>query len=149
MVGIQKLADLMHLTPRHVQRLAKEGMPKSARGNYDEVACLSWYAGYLQDKLKAGGAAPGEAGPVLSGRERLANAKAGREELNLAIDLKQLVTVADWEKAISDIIVPARHELLAIRPRLRPVIGVEAADRVGAEIIRSLRSLGVTQELIP
>ena len=143
MAGIQRIADSFGVTPRHVQRLATEGMPKAARGNYDEIACLRWYVKYLQDKMAAGAVGDGEG---LSGRERLANAKAEREEFNLAIDRKQLLTVADWEKATSDLIVPARHELLAIRPRLRPIIGAEAADRVGAEIVRSLRGLGEPQQ---
>lgn len=146
MVGIQKLAELMHLTPRHVQRLAKEGMPKAARGNYNEVACLSWYAEYLQEKLKGGGAGSGDGEQVLSGRERLANAKAEREEFNLAIDRKQLVTVGDWEQAMTEVITPARHELLAIEARLRPVIGAEAAAKCGDEVRRSLRNLGQPQE---
>lgn len=145
MVGVDRLADLMHLTPRHVQRLVHEGMPKAARGKFDEVACLSWYVGYLQDKLKGGGSAPGGAGPTLSGRERLANAKAEREEYSLAIDKKQLFTVADWEHATASMITPAVHELLAIEPRLRPVIGIEAAAKAGEEIKRSLRALGGEQ----
>jgi hypothetical protein len=137
----------MHLTPRHVQRLVKEGMPKASRGNYDEVACLSWYVDYLQEKLKGGGAGMGAGAPgQLTGRERLANAKAEREEYNLAIDRKQLLTVADWEHAMSSMITPAVHELLAIEPRLRPSIGAEAAAAAGAEIKRSLRSLGQPQE---
>ncbi len=145
MVGIQKLAELMNLTPRRVQQLNGEGMPKAKRGSYDELVCLAWYVKFLQDKLKAGGAAPGAAGPALSGRERLANAKADQQERANAKEARSLVAIADWERAMTELVIPARHELLAIEARLRPTLGAEAAARCGAEIQRSLRNLGATK----
>jgi phage terminase Nu1 subunit (DNA packaging protein) len=132
----------MNLTPRRVQQLANDGMPKAKRGLYEEVPCLAWYCQFLQDKLKAGGAASGAGGPALSGRERLANAKADQQERANAKEAAALVAIADWERAMTEVIIPARHELLAIEARLRPTIGAEAAARVGSEIQRSLRSLG-------
>lgn len=138
MAGIQRIADSFGVTPRRVQQLAKEGMPKSARGDYDEVACLRWYVKHLQDKMASGATRPdGE----MSGRERFDTAKAEMAELDLAAKRAQVLTVADYELAMTALINPARHELLAIEARLRPSIGAEAAARCGAEIRRSLRSL--------
>jgi hypothetical protein len=139
MAGIQRIADSFGLTPRRVQQLAKEpGFPKVARGDYDEVACLRWYVKFLQEKLSAGTT---RADGQVTGRERYDTAKAEIAELELAEKRKQILTVADYEQAMTALINPARHELLAIEARLRPTIGAEAAAKCGSEIKRSLRAL--------
>ena len=139
MAGIQRIADSFGLTPRRVQQLAKEaGFPKVARGDYDELACLRWYVKFLQEKLSAGTT---RADGQVTGRERYDTAKAEIAELELAEKRKQILTVADYEQAMTALINPARHELLAIEARLRPTIGAEAAAKCGSEIKRSLRAL--------
>ena len=144
MAGIQRIADSFGLTPRRIQQLAKEpGFPKVARGDYDELACLRWYVKFLQDKLSAGTV---RADGQVTGRERYDTAKAEMAELELAEKRKQILTVADFEHAVAAMITPAVHELLAVEPRLRSVIGSEAAARAGDEIKRSLRSLGAEQQ---
>jgi hypothetical protein len=117
-------------------------MPKAKRGIYDELECLQWYVRYLQDKLKGGGAGTGTGVLVNSAKERYDIARARREERADAKDARELVAIADWERALAEIVTPARHELLAIEARLRPILGPEAASRVGVEIKRSLRGLG-------
>ncbi len=144
MAGIQRIADSFGLTPRRIQQLAKEpGLPKVARGDYDEMACLRWYVKFLQAKMAAG--ASGASGE-LSGKERADLAKARMAELDLAERQRQIVTVADWEQATSDLIRPACRELLAIEARLRPHIGGEAAARCGAEIRRALHNITALEE---
>jgi hypothetical protein len=139
MAGIQRIADSFGLTPRRVQQLAKEpGFPKVARGDYDELACLRWYVKFLQEKLAAGTV---RADGQVTGRERYDTAKAEIAELELAEKRKQVLTVAEYEQAMTALINPARHELLAIEARLRPIIGAEAASKCGSEIKRSLRAL--------
>lgn len=139
MAGIQRIADSFGLTPRRVQQLAKEpGFPKVKRGDYDELDCLRWYVKFLQEKLAAGTT---RADGQVTGRERYDTAKAEIAELELAGKRKQILTVADYEQAMTALINPARHELLAIEARLRPTIGAEHAARCGAEIKRSLRAL--------
>ena len=139
MAGIQRIADSFGLTPRRVQQLAKEpGFPKVARGDYDETACLRWYVKFLQEKLSAGTV---RSDGQVTGRERYDTAKAEIAELELAEKRKQILTVADYEQAMTALINPARHELLAIEARLRPIIGADAAAKCGAEIKRSLRAL--------
>jgi len=139
MAGIQRIADSFGLTPRRVQQLAKEaGFPKVKRGDYDELDCLRWYVKFLQEKLSAG-TTRGDG--QITGRERYDTAKAEIAELELAEKRKQILTVADYEQAMTAIINPARHELLALEARLRPTIGPDAAGKVGAEIRRALRGL--------
>ena len=83
----------------------------------------------------------------LCGAERLALAKAELAELDLARARKETLTVADYEQAMTDLIVPARQTLLAIEARLRPVLGTENAAKVGQEIHRTLKAMGGTDGL--
>ncbi len=53
LVGVDKLAKIMKLTPRRVQQLVEEGMPKSGRGKYDPEKCLQWYVEYLKSPSAA------------------------------------------------------------------------------------------------
>ena len=138
-VSVTKLSELMNLTPRRVQQLTKEGLPKGRRGEYVLEDCLRWYIGSLQSKVASGQT---DGYGERSGRERLDLAKAEREELSLAKDRQETLTVTDFERAMADMITPARHELLALEAGLRPKIGPEHAALVGAEIKRSLRTLG-------
>lgn len=138
-VGVQRLSTELNLTPRRVQQLVPEGLPKAKRGLYDLEASMAWYIRYLQTKLSSGGGAGGE----ISGKERLDNIKAQREEILLAKDQGEAIALADFEAAMADLITPARQELLALHAKLRPIIGAEHADLVGAEIKRSLRDLSV------
>lgn len=48
MVGVNRLAKILKLTPRRVQQLVEEGMPKGARGKYDAEECFTWYVEYLK-----------------------------------------------------------------------------------------------------
>ena len=142
-VSVMRLAEVLGMTPRRVQQLVPEGMPKGARGEYALEACVQWLIKHLQSKI-ANGRPVGTTG--LSPRERLDCAKAEQEEYRLAQLRKEMVTIADYEQAMSALITPARHELLALEAKLRPKIGPEAAALVGAEIRRALRDLGGDME---
>lgn len=138
-VSVMRLSEVLGLTPRRVQQLVSEGMPKGKRGEYALEECVQWFIRSLQDKIAIGR-------PVGSGgltpKERLDCAKAEQEEYRLAQLRKEMVTVADYERAMSELITPARHELLALEAKLRPKIGPDHAELVGAEIRRALRDLG-------
>lgn len=129
------MAEIVGRTPRRIQQLVKDGMPPPVDGNYEMEACIQWIIQFLQEKAGGGSA-------NLNGRERLARAKAEREEFALARERRELVTVAEWEQAMADMVTPARRELLSLEAKLRSEIGPEAAGVVGGEIKRCLRSLG-------
>ena len=140
-VSVARLSEAMNLTPRRVQQLVPEGLPKAKRGIYVLEECLQWYIRYLQAKVTH----QQPAGPAgvdgLSGRERLDLAKAEQAEYELAAMRRETVTVADAARAWADLVTPARHELLALEAKLRPVIGPEHAGMLGEEIRRALRDL--------
>jgi phage terminase Nu1 subunit (DNA packaging protein) len=52
LVPVGKLADALNVTPRRVQQLVADGMPKAKRGRYDLTACLEWYVRFLQNAVE-------------------------------------------------------------------------------------------------
>lgn len=139
-VSVMRLAEDLNLTARRVQQLVKEGLPKGKRGEYVLEDCFRWYVRFLQSKLASG--RPDLPDGELSGRERVDLAKAVQEELKTAEMLKQTLTVAEFDRAMAELITPARAELLALEAKLRPKIGPEHAAIVGAEVKRALRAIG-------
>lgn len=142
-VSVTRLSEAMNLTPRRVQQLVSEGLPKGKRGEYVLESCLMWYIRYLQAKVTSGRP---EGGQELSGKDRLDLAKAEQAEYELAAMRKETVSITEAERAWADLVTPARHELLALEPKLRPVIGPEHAALVGSEVRRCLRDLGAVEE---
>lgn len=141
--SVTGLSEAMNLTPRRVQQLVQEGMPKGKRGEYVLEDCLKWYIRYLQAKVVSGRP---EGGEQLSGQDRLHNAKAEREEYALAADRKEMVHISEVERTWADLVTPARQELLALEPRLAPVIGADHAAIVGNEVRRCLRAIALPVE---
>lgn len=42
MVNVERVADALNVTPRRVQQLVKEGLPREKRGEYDPIKCMLW-----------------------------------------------------------------------------------------------------------
>ncbi len=51
-VTVTVLARACHITPRRVQQLVADGMPRTNRGKYDLGVCMSWYIRYLQEQVE-------------------------------------------------------------------------------------------------
>lgn len=47
-VDVETVARALNLSPRRVQQLAAEGLPRIGKGEYDLGACMAWYIKYLQ-----------------------------------------------------------------------------------------------------
>src|ERR1051325_4533894 len=54
LVGINEVALRLKLTPRRVQQLVGEGLPRAARGRYDLDKVLDWYIARLEKQLAGG-----------------------------------------------------------------------------------------------
>ena len=147
-VNVETVAKAMNVTPRRVQQLVKEGMPKgAARGEYDLGACLIWYVRYLQAALERG--AQGAAGVSAEERNRLSRAQAERAELELSARRGAVVDRGRMERAMAAVLVTVRESLLAIPDRLAAsLVGSTDEARVrqsiDLEVRNSLQSLVVT-----
>ena len=109
-VNVETVAKAMNVTPRRVQQMVKEGMPKgAARGEYDLGACLIWYVRYLQAALERG--AQGAAGVSAEERNRLSRAQAERAELELSARRGAVVDRGRMERAMAAVLVTVRFEV--------------------------------------
>lgn len=136
LVGVDKVARTLNLTPRRVQQLVQEGLPREAKGQYDLGKCTLWYIRYLQTRQAEGSIESG-----MSAKDRLVLAKAEREEYALAKERREMVTIEDYEAKMSEMITNARLNLLAIPSRIRAKHGDETAMDIETEIKRALRDL--------
>jgi len=119
-VAIEKVADALNLTPRRVQQLVKEGLPREAKGQYDPVKCLLWYVRYLQNKLKSKPVDSGDGVFTSEREERVRRLRADSEikELNLAERRKKLVAISDVERAVYELVLTTKARMQALPPRL-------------------------------
>jgi phage terminase Nu1 subunit (DNA packaging protein) len=116
-VGVDKVANALRVTPRRVQQLVGEGMPRDGRGRYDLAKCMLWYIRYLQDALSAkegGTGADTITATLRAERRRLLKAQADSAELDLSQKRGQLVPVDKFYSSMSSVIIAARQQLLAM-----------------------------------
>jgi len=78
-VTTQELAQLLCLTPRRIQQLAKEGMPKSGRASYPLKECVRFYVSYLQSLAEEYSSES-----ITAEKLRLTRAQARRAEVEAA-----------------------------------------------------------------
>ena len=109
MVNIERVANALNLTPRRVQQLVKEGLPREKRGEYDPIKCLLWYVRYLQGQISRLSPnvdlAGGEIDDERKARLRLLLADANLREIELARERGEFMTLVDVEKLMTDLIV--------------------------------------------
>jgi phage terminase Nu1 subunit (DNA packaging protein) len=93
-----EFAELLDCTSRHVQQLARLGViPKAGRGQWP-LAAVTAYIQHLRDAARAGAG-------LQNARERLAAARAGLLELDIAERRGDLMSVGDavetWDTAVA------------------------------------------------
>jgi phage terminase Nu1 subunit (DNA packaging protein) len=143
LVNVQKLAGAMNVTTRRVAQLVHEGLPREERGKYDLAKCLLWYIRYLQNALEHRGV-PTPDGEVSSMKEeRLALLRVDRElrEIELAEKRGSLVSIADVEKTLSDLVPTTKARIMGIAPRLAAeLVGESSRVMIQAKIEREIRT---------
>jgi len=143
LVNVQKLASAMNVTTRRVQQLVAEGLPREEKGKYELGKCLLWYIRYLQTALERR-AVPTPDGEVSSmTEERLALLRADRElrEIELAEKRGKLVSIADVEKTLADLVLTTKARIMAIAPRLAAdLVGESSRNMIQAKIEKEIRA---------
>jgi len=122
--NVDMIAQILSVTPRRVQQLAKEGIiprPKN-RGEYAVGPCVQGYTKYLHDLLK------GETGNLLTEKTRHTRALAEKTEMEVALLKTELVSVADVEKKWAEVLGAFRSQALAFSARVAVMLaGLSAA----------------------
>lgn len=49
---VEQIAQVLNLTPRRVQQIVREGMPRQGRGEYDLITCVHWYIASLEKRIQ-------------------------------------------------------------------------------------------------
>jgi phage terminase Nu1 subunit (DNA packaging protein) len=137
LVSVERVAQALNLQRRRVQQLVKEGMPKEARGEYDAVKCMLWYIRYLQAAIERRSVRTPE-GSFTGERDervRLLRVHADLREIQLAKERGSLVSIADVERALTDLVLVTKARIMAIAPRVAPeLVGETSRIMIQAKI---------------
>lgn len=141
-VNVKQLSKLLNVTPRRIQQLANEGMPRKGKGAYEDRACLLWYVKYLQEALKAKAVPNGDGAytALKDVRHRSIQADADLKEIMLAEKRQDLVAVQDVVKVFTDLVVMTKARIMATPAKIATaVLGESSRVMVQAKVDEILR----------
>jgi phage terminase Nu1 subunit (DNA packaging protein) len=142
-VPLNDLAELLALSPRWVQQLAKRGIvPRAERGVYELVPVVQAYVRWLRDRPERG-----------SDRERHLKAKADLLELELARRRGEMVPLPMVQERLERVLGSMAATLNAAPSRYGPILspgnpkrGQEILEQVVGEMRGQLRRLPLTED---
>ena len=150
LVSVAKMATMMNVTPRHVQRLANEpGFPRAGKGQYDAGKCLLWYVRYLQAALekKAVPTGDGAFSGLKDERARSIRADAELKEIELAEKRGSLVHVRDVTKCFVDLVHMTKARIMALPPRIAPEVLGESSRVMVQAIVEKQAGVEEAEQL--
>ena len=140
LVGIAHIAERLRLTPRRIQQLNGEGLPRVTRGKYDVDAVLDWYIAHLERRLAGESDEDSDAVALRKHELRLAAAKADTQELDLAVQRRELVAIADVEKQMTDLVITTKARILSVPARVAPeLLGEMSRVMAQAKVEKALK----------
>jgi phage terminase Nu1 subunit (DNA packaging protein) len=140
LVGIAAIAERLRLTPRRIQQLAGEGLPRVTRGKYDVDAVLDWYIAKLERQLAGETDEEGATAQKESEELRMLSAKADLQEIELASKRRELVAISDVEKQMTDLVITTKARILTVPARVAPeLLGEQSRVMVQAKIEKALK----------
>lgn len=148
---VATIADLLMVSERRVQQLAKEGViPKAERGRYELVPTVQGYIRYLQERSVHSDATTID---YAVEKARLTKAQADLAELTLARERRDVVSVALLEKNLSGLFAEVATNLRNIPGRIVSSLVGQTDERairrlVLAEIDQVLQALAERDVLI-
>lgn len=125
------------LSKPRITQLVKEGMPVIGRNEYDPVRCMYWYIGTLRRHVRARMSEnqDGTSSSVEQERKRLLRAQAEREEMALAKDRGEMITINDHERIVSDLIQETRARVRSVAPRVaQDLVGETSRTMIQAKL---------------
>jgi phage terminase Nu1 subunit (DNA packaging protein) len=140
LVGIAAIAGRLRLTPRRIQQLAGEGLPRVTRGKYDVDEVLDWYIAKLERQLARQTDEDGDIAQREKEEMRLLSAKADLQEIDLANKRRELISIADVEKQMTDLVITTKARILTVPARVAPeLLGEQSRVMVQAKIEKALK----------
>jgi phage terminase Nu1 subunit (DNA packaging protein) len=128
-VGTDTLAEILNLTRRRINQLTEQGvLTRSARGKYDLLVCVKAYVRYLQAGMKDKSAMSADGDLVSTKQERalMLSAQRQREELKLAHERGDTMSVDLHAKILADMVVQLKGVFRALGARLASKLAAES-----------------------
>lgn len=125
MATIAEVAKFCNISPRRVQQLVQEGMPKGAkRGEYSVAACGHWYIKHLQtlQQAKVDPQTRPDAMQFTRDKSRLARAQAEVVELRVAAQKGDLVPLSVIAQEFGKNVTTTKTLILGLPAKLAPVV---------------------------
>jgi phage terminase Nu1 subunit (DNA packaging protein) len=140
LVGIAAIAERLRLTPRRIQQLAGEGLPRVTRGKYDVDAVLDWYIAKLERQLARQTDEDGDIAMREREELRMISAKADLQEIELAGKRRELVAIGDVEKQMTDLVITTKARIMTVPARVAPeLLGEQSRVMVQAKIEKAIK----------
>jgi phage terminase Nu1 subunit (DNA packaging protein) len=132
--NVETIAKALNITPRRVQQLVNDGMPRGKRGEYDLGACLVWYVRFLQRALEArhDPETRDDSAELMRDRGRLARAQADKTEIENAVRCGELSVTARIVEWYGGMVADAKNRLLQIPDAIGQQLDPETARKVVA-----------------
>lgn len=120
------IAQLLNLSDRRVQQLAKDGIiPKADKGKYDLVSSVRSYVKYLYER------AFGQNNESIDShveKARLLKAQAAKAELELAVMQDKYMEISEVEFLWSGMVLAFRSKMLSLPTKLTPTLAGASND---------------------
>jgi phage terminase Nu1 subunit (DNA packaging protein) len=140
LANIAAIAERLKLTPRRIQQLVGEGLPRVTRGKYDVDEVLDWYIAKLEKQLAGETDENGAAAKRYNEELRLLSARADEQELELALRRGELVAIGDVEKEMTDLVATTKARILTVPARVAPdILGEQSRVMVQAKLEKALK----------
>lgn len=141
--NVHLLAKIFNLTPRRIQQLANEGMPKADRGQYDVSACTMWYIRYMQGQLlkRQDDGVRDETIHWTRERTRLAREQAETSALRNAEMRGELVNVTILKQRLGHVFGNIRQNTISLGSKVAAELEGKSAGEIKAIIDREARIL--------
>lgn len=147
LVSVEQLAAEFARTPRYVQQLVKQGMPRSSHGQYDLENCKTWFIRFLQNKIQHregdiddNGGGGGGTYNVDREQARLIRTKADLAEIELAEKRGSVIPVDVFENTLSQMVTQARQQLLQLPGRAAPQLEGEPRAVIKSKLTEQIHS---------
>jgi phage terminase Nu1 subunit (DNA packaging protein) len=141
--NVAMLSDLLGITPRRIQQLTEEGMPKQQHGKYNVTACTKWYIQYLRGQLakRQDDAVRDETIHWTRERTRLAREQAETSALKNAELRGELVSVEILKQRLGHVFANIRQNTLSLASKIAPECEGRSTPEIKSVIDREARRL--------
>lgn len=140
---INTIAKVLNVSPRRIQQLVGEGLPKAGKGKYPLVPCVHWYLKYWEDRAlgRIDGWGHNAKESLSATKQRLLSAQADIVQMELAEKSKRLHDVDLCRQTAFGEGRQIRDAMLSIPDRISSILAAENEEaRVNATLRQEIRA---------